>query len=211
MRIAFCDLEGTLVEGTAWNKIKTCFGAKELSDEYDKLYSEGKVGFEEWRRKLAEIWRTNKARREDFVAELGDFVLMPGARELINGLKDKGFRVVVVTGAISVFAELIQSELGIDEIHSGHEFLFDEDGYFVDINTHPEYGRGEGKMYFIDKVIKENNTSKEKCIAIGGDDINDYWMMKELKSFAVNPEIGKIKEVVNHDVESLQEILRFVG
>ena len=59
MKIAFLDLEGTLVKSESWNKVKIKFGAKKLSDEYDKLYAEGKVGYEEWRRELVKIWKKN--------------------------------------------------------------------------------------------------------------------------------------------------------
>ena len=42
-KIAFCDLEGTLIDVGAWEHIKDKFGAEGLSEEYDKLYAEGKV------------------------------------------------------------------------------------------------------------------------------------------------------------------------
>jgi len=210
MKIAFIDLEGTLIENAAWDHIKTKFGAKELSDEYDKLYAEGKVGFEEWRRELARIWRENKATKQQFIEELEDYKLMPGARELIRGLKEKGFKVILVTGAISILAELVKVDLGIDEVYSGHEFVFDKEGYFVDIKTHEAYRRGEGKVHFIRKIIKQEKVSKEDCIAIGGDDINDYWMIKELKSFAVKPHLRQIQEVVDYNVNTLRDILKHI-
>jgi HAD superfamily phosphoserine phosphatase-like hydrolase len=209
-RIAFCDLEGTLIKGRAWEHIRDKFGAKELSDEYDKLYEEGKVGFEEWRRELVKIWKENKVSKQQFVDELKDYELLPSARELILGLKEKGFKVIVVTGAISVLAEIVKEDLGIDEVYSGHEFIFDENGKFLDIKTHEEYGRGEGKVGFIKKIIEKEDAAMGECIAVGGDDINDYWMMKELDSFAVKPHLRQIKEVVNHEVNELIEILEFV-
>ena len=207
-KIAFFDLEGTLLEGdTAWNHIKTKFGAKELSDEFDPLYAEGKVGFEEWRRKLVEIWKKNKATKQQFIDELKDYKLKDGARELILGLKEKGFKIIIITGAINVLAELVKEDLEIDEVYSGHEFVFDENNVFVDIKTHEAYRRGEGKVHFIKKVIEEEGATMEDCIAVGGDDINDYWMMKELKSFAVNPHLRQIKEVVDFEVDNLIDIL----
>jgi phosphoserine phosphatase len=210
MKIAFFDLEGTLVEGTAWNEIKDKFGAKDLSDKYDKLYDEGKVTYEEWRRKLVETWRESKVTREDFVNALKDYKLIPGGKELIAKLKEKGYKVIVITGAISIFAEMLQEELGFDEMYCGHEFTFDENSHFLNIETHEKYQRGQGKVYFIKKIIEKEGVSKKDCIAIGGDDINDYWMMKELRSFAVRPHLRKIQDVVDHDVSSLIEILEYV-
>jgi len=210
MKIAFLDLEGTLVDDTAWNKIKVKFGAKELSDKYDKLYAEGKVGFEEWRRELARIWKENKVNKKRFIDELKDYKLKPGARELILGLKEKGFKTIIITGAISVLVELIKEDLGIDEIYCGHEFIFDSNGIFEDIKTHESYRRGQGKVHFIKEIIAKEGIDKKDCIAIGGDDINDYWMMREITSFAVQPHLRQIQEVVNHNVNKLVDILEFV-
>ena len=206
-RLAFFDLEGTLVEDTAWNHIKTKFGTKELSGEYDKLYAEGKVGFEEWRRELVKIWKKNKVTKQQFIDELKDYKLKSGARELIQGLKEKGFKIILITGAISVLAELVKEDIGIDKIYCGHEFVFDKNGIFQDIMTHESYGRGEGKIHFIREIISKENADKEECIAVGGDDINDYWMMKELNSFAIKPHLERIKEVVDHEVDELIDIL----
>jgi phosphoserine phosphatase len=209
-RIAFFDLEGTLLEGTtAWTYVKDLFGAKELSDEYGGLYAEGKIGFEEWRRKLVEVWK-GKVSKQQFIDELKDYKLKKGARELIDGLKKKEFKVIVVTGAISVLAELVKKDLGIDEVYSGHEFVFDENEMFIDIKTHETYRRGEGKVHFIKEIMEREGVDKGDCIAVGGDDINDYWMMKELESFAVKPHLRQIQEVVNHEVDELKDILKFV-
>jgi len=210
MKIVFCDLEGTLIDDTAWNRIKTKFGAKELSDRYDKLYAEGKIGYEEWRRELVKIWKENKVSKQQFINELKDYKLKPGVRKLISGLKEKGFKTIIITGAISVLAELIQKDLGIDEIYCGNEFIFDSDGIFQDIKTHESYRRGQGKVHFIEKIISREGVDKKDCITIGGDDINDYWMMKELTSFAVNPHLRQIQEIVDHNVDNLIEILEYV-
>ena len=56
MKIAFCDLEGTLIEVWGWWYIKDFFGAKKLSDEYAKLYEEGKIGFEEYCQLGSYVW-----------------------------------------------------------------------------------------------------------------------------------------------------------
>ena len=210
MKIAFCDLEGTLIEVWGWWYIKDFFGAKKLSDEYAELYKEGKVGFEEWRRELSRVWKENKVTKKQFEEKLKNYKYLPGAKELISGLKKKGYYIVIVTGAVSVLAEMIAKELQIDELICGHEFIFNPKGEFLDIKTHPTYRRGEGKVHFIKQVIEKNKVKKENCIAIGGDDINDLWMMKELKSFSVNPKVRVVAEVVDYEVKNLKEILKYV-
>jgi len=206
-RIAFFDLEGTLVKRDSWDKVKGKFGAKELTKKYDKFYEEGKVGYEEWRERLVEIWKENKVIKQQFIDEWKDYKLMPGAKELILGLKDKGFKIIIITGAPDVFTEIVADALGVDEFYCANEFVFDENGVFLDIKTYENYRRGQGKLDFIKKVIKKENADIEDCIAIGGDDINDYWMMKELKSFAVKPKLRQIKEVVDFEVDNLIDIL----
>lgn len=210
MKIAFIDLEGTLILGSEWENIRNKFGAKELSDNYSKLYDSGKIGFEEWRRELAKIWKKSKATKAQFAFELKKYKVLPGAHELIDGLKEKGFKTIIVTGAIDILAELVKKDLGVDEVYSAHDFIFDRKGFFIDIKTVDEYGEGKGKVKIIKQIIEKEKADPEECISIGGDDINDYWMLKELRSFAVKPHINKIKEVVDFEVNSLKEILDYV-
>jgi len=211
-RIAFFDLEGTLVKGeTAWIKVKDKFGVtKEVDKEYQKLYDEGKIGFEEWRRKLAEIWRESKVKLSDFKEVLKYYELVEGAKELIEGLKKKGFKIAIITGAISILADMVGEELGADSVFSAHEFVFDEEGCFKDIIDVEFYRRGEGKIKVMEDFAAIYKAELKDCIAVGGDDINDYWMLKNVESFAVKPHLPQIKEVVNHEVNKLTDILKFI-
>jgi len=210
MKLAFIDLEGTLINGTEWENIKDKFGAEELSREYSKLYDAGKIGFEEWREKLAEVWHKNKATKKDFISELNRYRVLPGAKELVVGLKKKGYKTFLVTGAISILAELVKKELGIDEIYCAHEFLFDKNDVFLGIKTHPEYGRGQGKVKIIKEIIKKYKSDEKDCITIGGDDINDYWMIKDFNSFAVKSPVKQIRDVAKHNVNKLADILSLI-
>jgi len=206
-RLAFIDLEGTLTEKNSWSYIMNKFGAEEFLEKFQKLFSEGKIGYEEWRRKLSEAWKNSKTTKKQFLAEIKEYKLNPGAKELILGLKDKGFKIIIITGGPDIFAELVSEELNFDESYSANEFLFDEKGFFQDIKTRENYRRGQGKVEFIKEIIKKEKTNKDHCIAIGGDDINDLWMLKELKSFAVKPHLNQIKQVVDYEVDNLIEIL----
>jgi len=211
-KIAFFDLEGTLVKGeTAWTLVRDKFGvSKEVDEEYQKLYDDGKIGFEEWRRKLAEIWTLAKVKKDDFKEILKDYNLVEGAKELIEGLKKKGFKIAIITGAISLFADMVGEDLGADSVFSGHEFVFDEEGYFKDIIDVEFYRRGEGKVKVMEDFAAIYKADLKDCIAVGGDDINDYWMLKTITSFAVKPHLPQIKEVVTHQVDKLTDILKFI-
>lgn len=206
-KIAFIDLEGTLIDLGNWSRIARKFGAEKITDEFFKLYEQGKIGFYEWRRELVKIWKKNKVTRQQFIDTLKDYKLKQGARELILGLKEKGFKIIIITGAAGPLAETVKNDLGIDEVYSAHEFIFDEKGEFQDIQEHENYRRGQGKVDLIKELIKKEGADINDCIAIGGDDINDYWMLKELKSFAVNPHLRQIKEVVDYEVDELIDIL----
>lgn len=205
MRIAFCDLEGTLIGLGNWGKVVRAF-SPEWADKFFSDYDEGKVSYEEGRRQLEKIWKEQGITKDQFISVLKDYSVIDGARELILGLKEKGFKVILITGAISVLVEMVVEDLGIDEYFSAHEFIF-SDNKFVEIKEHPEYRRGQGKVNIIKGIIEKEGVDIEDCIAIGGDDINDYWMMKELRSFAVKPHLARIKEVVDYEVDNLIDIL----
>ena len=191
--------------------MKDKFGVpNEVDEEYQKLYDQGKIGFEEWRRKLAEIWRSAKVKKDDFKEILKDYELVEGAKKLIKGLKKKGFKIAIITGAISLFADMVGEDLEADSVFSGHEFVFDEEGCFKDIIDVEFYRRGEGKVKVMEDFAAIYKANLKDCIAVGGDDINDYWMLKNVESFAVKPHLPQIKEVVDHEVNKLVDILKFV-
>jgi len=191
--------------------VKDKFGVpNEVDEEYQKLYDQGKIGFEEWRRKLAEIWRSAKVKKDDFKEILKDYELVEGAKKLIKGLKKKGFKIAIITGAISLFADMVGEDLEADSVFSGHEFVFDEEGCFKDIIDVEFYRRGEGKVKVMEDFAAIYKANLKDCIAVGGDDINDYWMLKNVESFAVKPHLPQIKEVVDHEVNKLVDILKFV-
>ncbi|MBW2995750.1 HAD-IB family phosphatase [Candidatus Woesearchaeota archaeon] len=209
-KIAFVDLEGTLISLGNWSKLAKSFGNEGWYKDFLELYEEGKISYEEGRRQLEKIWQKQKITKKQMIEVLRDYEVFEGAKELIKGLHDKGFKVIVVTGAISVLAELAKEHLGIDELYTAYEFIFDKNEFFQKIEERPEYRRGQGKVHIIKGIIEEEGADIKDCIAIGGDDINDYWMMKELESFAVKPHLRQIQEVVNHDVDKLIDILDYI-
>ena len=160
-RIAFCDLEGTLISTGNWEKIAGKFGAAEWYKDFLKRYEEGRVSYEEGRRDLEKIWK-DKVTRQQMIDVLKDYDVFEGARELIKGLKKKGFKIVVITGAISVLAELVKEDLGIDQVYPAREFIFDKNGFFQKIEEHPTYRRGEGKIDMIKEIIEKEGADIEE-------------------------------------------------
>jgi phosphoserine phosphatase len=112
--VAF-DMDGTLVDAkSSWGAVHEHFG--DHNDEGLRLFNAGEIGDEEFiRRDIAVWWRHNRQIGvDDLESILASVPLMPGARELLDGLHRAHVRTAIVSGGIDVLAKRVGRELGID-------------------------------------------------------------------------------------------------
>jgi phosphoserine phosphatase len=122
------DMDGTLVDvESSWASVHAYFGERNaeglrqfLANEIDDL---------EFVRSDIRIWWKHRPdlRIDELEEILGDVPLMPGAEQLIRGLRERGVRTAIVSGGIDLLAHRIGRELGIDVVLA-NGFRVDADG-----------------------------------------------------------------------------------
>lgn len=121
-------MDGTLVDvESSWAAVHAHFG--EGNAEGLRQFMANEIDDLEFVRSDVRIWWKHRPDlRVDEIEEILDRVpLMPGARELIHGLRARGARTAIVSGGIDVLAHRVARETGIDLVLA-NGFRVDADG-----------------------------------------------------------------------------------
>ena len=122
--------------------------------------------------------------------------LMDGAEETIKTLKDKGYKLAIISGSFDIIADSIKEQLGMDFAFSNT--LINEDGKLTGEVTGPLV---EGnKADVLKDLVEEEGISLEECAAIG-DGANDISMIEAVSlgiAFNAKP---ALKEIAKENVE----------
>ncbi len=117
IRLAAFDMDGTLVAvRSSWAHVHDHFG--ESNSEALHLFLTDQIDDAEFIRRDIRLWWKHRPDLTVFDLDriLADVPLMPGARELFDGLHRRGMLTAIVSGGIDLLARRIGRELGIDYV-----------------------------------------------------------------------------------------------
>jgi phosphoserine phosphatase len=115
LRLVALDMDGTLVDvGSSWGAVHAHFG--EENAEGLRRFLANEISDEEFIRSDIGIWQRHRPHLTlaDLTAILDRVPLMPGAEELVRGLRARGVRTAIVSGGIDLLARRVARELSID-------------------------------------------------------------------------------------------------
>jgi phosphoserine phosphatase len=117
-RIVFFDCDGTLTKvKSSWEYLHRRLNLWEgRAEEYQRLFRAGLIGYEEFCRRDALLWKGLAAATvEEIVREIP---YQPGVRQCMGGLKEMGVATVILSTGISALVEMVQKDLGVDLSYS---------------------------------------------------------------------------------------------
>jgi phosphoserine phosphatase len=162
-KLVVFDLDGTLTqERSIWEyihkRLEKWYG---FAEEYQKLFLAGKISYEEFCERDAQVW---KGMRVDHLMEIAKTVpFHPGTDELIAYLKAKGLKISVVSSGLSVLSNWVHQKYGFD--YSVSNDLLHENGVLT--------GKVRIQVYFdqkaewVKKILEKFKVGPEEVIAIG--------------------------------------------
>ncbi len=205
-KLAVFDFDSTLMDGETIDFLAEPLG---LSDQVAAITERAMAGeldfFKSLVARVALLEGLEKAKVDAICADLP---MMPGAAEVVAGLKEKGYTVVCFSGGFRNATKPACERLGIDADFSN--FLHDENGILT--------GRVGGEMMYSDakgdmivRIQKLLGVEREDTLVVG-DGANDLSMFAHADTrvaFCAKP---VLKEAATHcvDVKDLREILTLV-
>lgn len=140
LRLAVLDVDGTLKEAESpYQFLHRRLGVAHLAAENRELALSGRISYGEWLRRDVALWRGQPVAA--LCRLLAQNPFLPGAPELLRGLKAGGVRIALVTAGFTYNTEPIVAEFGIDYVLANE--LAEQDGILTGlaINHVPEGGK----------------------------------------------------------------------
>jgi phosphoserine phosphatase len=91
------------------------------------MYCEGKLSYERWVQLDVQTWIDAGATRDDIVESIKEFSLFRGARESVHELKNRGYKLAVISGTLDILLETLFRDHPFDTVFTNRIF-FDDDG-----------------------------------------------------------------------------------
>jgi phosphoserine phosphatase len=166
------DICHTLIEENTWYKLNVALGMSPEEDEkYFKLYREGKLSYQDWTKTIFDIYRRKgRASFENINKAVAGYTYKTGARETIDYLKNKGYKIALITGGMDLLVDKIAKDLGVGLTAANTSFVFDENNYLkemISVGDEPET-----KVHHLNDFCRKLGIDFDECAAVG-DGAND--------------------------------------
>ena len=164
------DCDGVLVDSvSSWKTLHDHFG----TDNSLNLtrFINGELTDVEFMRSDIQMWkeRGTAIYKDELFRAYSGVKLMPGARELVSELKEKGIFVAIVSAGVDIFVSSIAAMLKADDwIANG--FLFNDDDTLSDEGVCRLHA--SKKNLIIEKIIKMQNFSPQNCVSVGDSEMD---------------------------------------
>ncbi|HEX2022768.1 MAG TPA: HAD family phosphatase [Candidatus Thermoplasmatota archaeon] len=158
------DMDGTLVDASSWEIVHAAHGVS--NDHNWRRYQRGELDDVEFMRSDIALWHVGgrEVHVEDVARMLERAPLMPGAREVVAGLRARGVATCILSGGIDLLARRVCLDLGID-MYVANGLRLRESGHlqgdgipFVEIRDKGRTAR---------EILRKLGVPRERAAAVG--------------------------------------------
>jgi phosphoserine phosphatase len=202
-KLAVFDLDGTLKrERDPYVYLHRQLGTMEAAEAFTAKGMSGEIPYEEWLRLDTGLWTGQPRAR--LVQHLRENPYLPGARETVAALCERGVTVAIVSSGLLLHAQMVAEELGIGPV-LGNEIGFAGEGDAAVVNghvrVHVPYG---GKQTVLARLQAELRVTPGETLA-AGDTRSDLGLFA-LAAVAVavqpdHPDIARAAHIVLQDAD----------
>jgi phosphoserine phosphatase len=206
-RLVCFDMDSTLIQTEVIDELAAAAGVGTEVSAITEAAMRGELDFaESFRRRMALL----KGLDESVLAGIAERLpITDGAERLIDSLKQLGYKIAILSGGFTYFAERLQQRLGIDYVYANR--LTFEDGRLTGEVSGPIVD-GARKAELLGEIAAREGIRLEQVIAVG-DGANDLPMLSIAGlgiAFHAKP---VVKEQARHSIATvgLDGILYLLG
>ncbi|MCK4327792.1 MAG: haloacid dehalogenase-like hydrolase [Candidatus Diapherotrites archaeon] len=211
MKLAFTDIDGTLLEGfisvgfvdylVQKGVVKPEYG--EAQDNLMQRFYCGGVEYLPWLAEWCGIWAKalTGLRQDDIISESKAFFelfkqnIFPNSKALVGLLHENGFKAVGISVGALEAQERVAEELGLDQVFATTVGV--EGGAYTGSIT-SDLHSADGKERLIKRLLEENNVGKSVCLGFG-DTLHDSQIFLNVgKPMPLNPNPA-LEELANQN------------
>jgi phosphoserine phosphatase len=209
------DCDGVLVDAvSSWRTLHDAFG----TDNAVNLtrFIRGELTDVEFMRSDIQMWKAvqDPIHQDEIFRAYAGVKLMPGAREVVDRLKQEGVYVAIVSAGVDVFVSSIASMLDVDDwIANG--FVFDDNGFLTDEGVCRLHATGKGEI--IERMLEVQGFDAASCVSVGDSEMDLSMHVEKSRFIGFNPSRAS-SEAAFEDagvpvvrVKDLREILPLMG
>ncbi len=205
-KLAVFDFDSTLMDGETIDFLAAPLGLEEQVAAITERAMAGELDF--FKSLVARVALLEGLEKEKVDSICADLPMMPGAFEVVEGLKDRGYTVVCFSGGFRNATKPACDRLGIAAEFSN--FLHDENGILTGrVGGEMMYSDAKGDM--ITRMQKLLGSTREDTLVVGdgANDLSMFAFADTRVAFCAKP---VLKEAATHciDVKDLREILKVV-
>lgn len=195
-KLVVFDVDGTLMKSFSWQYLHEALGTWNRGRKYFEQFFHGKITYEDWACLDAALWRGQPLEKIQQIVNAMPYT--KGAREVLTTLRRKGFKVVLLSGGLSLVTERIRKETSVDAALAND--LIVKNGCLTGaVKVNVSFNNKDEALH---SILKRFTAEMNDCIAVGDDETLIPLFEKVGLAIAFNPRSKNVEKHADIVVKS---------